>query len=89
MSLDPHLNPFEGTLQLQNLGHSMSKFNKSDPRPASKIHLRGLVGSSLSFVLSAFFKSIESPLLLCFNDKEEAAYHLNDLELLLNEKDDL
>lgn len=45
------------------------------------------MGSSLSFVLSEAFKSTESPFLLILNDKEEAAYHLNDLEQLLGEKD--
>tara|TARA_B100000780_G_scaffold278817_1_gene253820 strand:- start:822 stop:4067 length:3246 start_codon:yes stop_codon:yes gene_type:complete len=45
-----------------------------------------LVGSSLSFVISETFKSSEKPYLLIFNDKEEAAYYLNDLEQLLGEK---
>ncbi|MER3319175.1 MAG: transcription-repair coupling factor [Allomuricauda sp.] len=52
-----------------------------------KINLKGLVGSSLSFVVSEAFKSTESPFLLILNDKEEAAYHLNDLEQLIGEKD--
>jgi transcription-repair coupling factor (superfamily II helicase) len=45
------------------------------------------VGSSLSFVLSEAFKSVDAPFLLILNDKEEAAYHLNDLEQLIGEKD--
>jgi transcription-repair coupling factor (superfamily II helicase) len=45
-----------------------------------------LVGSSLSFVISETFKTSERPYLLVFNDKEEAAYYLNDLEQLLGEK---
>jgi transcription-repair coupling factor (superfamily II helicase) len=53
----------------------------------SKTHLKGLIGSSFSFVISNAFKQAESPFLLIFNDKEEAAYYLNDLEQLLNEKD--
>ena len=44
------------------------------------------MGSSLSFVLAEIFKQADVPLLLVFNDKEEAAFYLNDLELLLNEK---
>lgn len=52
-----------------------------------KINLKGLVGSSLSFVVSEAFKSTELPFLLILNDKEEAAYHLNDLEQLIGEKD--
>jgi len=54
---------------------------------SQKISIKGLVGSSLSFVVSEAFKSAESPFLLILNDKEEAAYHLNDLEQLIGEKD--
>lgn len=53
----------------------------------SKTHLKGLIGSSLSFVISESFKTAESPFLMVFNDKEEAAFYLNDLELLINDKD--
>lgn len=50
------------------------------------IHLRGLVGSSLSFVVANAFAEADAPFLLIFNDKEEAAYYLNDLEQLVGEK---
>ncbi len=49
--------------------------------------LHGLTGSALSYTLANSFKNIEKPFLLIFNDKEEAAYYLNDLEQLINEKD--
>lgn len=52
-----------------------------------KTNITGLVGSSLSFVIHALFKKTELPLLLLFNDKEEAAYYLNDLEQLINNQD--
>lgn len=52
-----------------------------------KINATGLVGSSLSFVVDALFKKSELPFLLLFNDKEEAAYYLNDLESLINDQD--
>lgn len=45
-----------------------------------------LAGSSLSFVISETFKKADKPYLLILNDKEEAAYYLNDLEQLLGEK---
>ena len=48
--------------------------------------ISNLVGSSLSFVISNVFKQLEKPFLLIFNDKEEAAYYLNDLEQLIGEK---
>ncbi len=54
---------------------------------SQKINIKGLVGSSLSFVIAETFKSVDSPFLLILNDKEEAAYHLNDLEQLIGEKD--
>lgn len=52
-----------------------------------KINATGLVGSSLSFVVDALFKKSDLPFLLLFNDKEEAAYYLNDLEALINDQD--
>ena len=52
-----------------------------------KILLKGLVGSSLSFVVKALFSNAETPFLLILNDKEEAAYYLNDLEQLINDED--
>ncbi len=48
--------------------------------------ITNLVGSSLSFVISESFKKADKPYLLIFNDKEEAAYYLNDLEQLLGDK---
>ncbi|MEX0272873.1 MAG: transcription-repair coupling factor [Flavobacteriaceae bacterium] len=50
------------------------------------IQVGGLVGSSVSFVVSEAFKVAEKPFLLLLEDKEEAAYILNDLELLLGDK---
>ena len=52
----------------------------------NQIQITNLVGSSLSFVISETFKKDNKSYLLIFNDKEEAAYHLNDLEQLLNQK---
>ncbi|MDC0009160.1 transcription-repair coupling factor [Winogradskyella sp.] len=68
------------TLPLQNLKDTIAKTE-------SKIHLKGLVGSSLSIVISEIFKTAEKPFLVVFDDKEEAAYYLNDLEQLINTKD--
>ncbi|WP_283636366.1 transcription-repair coupling factor [Aquaticitalea lipolytica] len=76
------------TLQAQNLQIAIAKnqpFDSAQDKP--KLHLKGLVGSSLSFIISETFKQSEVPFLLVFNDKEEAAFYLNDLELLLNDKD--
>lgn len=52
-----------------------------------QIEISNLNGSSLSFVISSLYQATEKPLLLICNDKEEAAYYLNDLEqLLVDEK---
>ena len=53
----------------------------------SKVHVKGLVGSSFSFVISNVFKASKAPFLIVFNDKEEAAFYLNDLEQLCSDKD--
>ncbi|RZK11101.1 MAG: transcription-repair coupling factor [Flavobacterium sp.] len=41
----------------------------------------------MSFVVKSLFTKSENPYLLLLNDKEEAAYYLNDLEQLLNDED--
>lgn len=67
-------------LQTQNLQNAIAQSE-------SKTHVKGLVGSAFSFVVSSVYKAIQKPFLLIFNDKEEAAHYLNDLEQLLSEKD--
>jgi transcription-repair coupling factor (superfamily II helicase) len=52
-----------------------------------KASVSGLIGSSLSIIIQSLFKKSDIPFLLIFNDKEEAAYYLNDLEQLLNDQD--
>ena len=52
-----------------------------------KMHLDGLLGSAVSFVIRSLFKKAESPFLIVLNNKEEAAYYLNDLEQMIGEKD--
>lgn len=68
------------TSQLQNLQTAIALEH-------GKTHLKGLVGSSFSIVISEVFKRADKPFLLVFDDKEEAAYYLNDLEELINNKD--
>ncbi|MEL1240971.1 transcription-repair coupling factor [Flavobacterium sp. DGU99] len=53
----------------------------------AKLHLSGLLGSAVSFVIRSVFKNAELPFLLILNDKEEAAYYLNDLEQMIGEED--
>jgi transcription-repair coupling factor (superfamily II helicase) len=49
--------------------------------------MTGLVGSSISFIIRSLFKKSELPFLLVLNDKEEAAYYLNDLEQMIGDQD--
>ncbi len=80
MSLQNIKKKYEQTVSKTNLAQIFSK-------DKNHIQISNLIGSSLSFVISETFKQIDKPFLLIFNDKEEAAYHLNDLEKLLNDKD--
>ena len=52
-----------------------------------KSQMTGLVGSSISFIIRSLFKKSELPFLLVLNDKEEAAYYLNDLEQMIGDQD--
>jgi len=71
---------FDKSIQTQRLIKQLNT-------PKAEVKISNLVGSALSFVIRSVFKSSEKPLLLIANDKEEAAFYLNDLELVLNEKD--
>ena len=59
---------------------------KQIQKDKNQIQITNLVGSSMSLVISETFKKDDKSYLLVFNDKEEAAYHLNDLEQLLTQK---
>ncbi len=65
------------TSQLQNLSAIIAQ-----TQDKVSVHLKGLVGSALSFVIGDVFKETQKPFLLIFNDKEEAAFYLNDLDQL-------
>ncbi len=55
-------------------------------RDQNHFQISNLVGSSLSFVISETFKRAEKPFVIILNDKEEAAYYLNDLEQFIGDK---
>ena len=50
------------------------------------IYAKGLVGSALSFTTADSFSKLGKTHVLVCNDKEEAAYHLNDLEAILGKE---
>ena len=71
---------YDSSPKVKQIGNSLQECGQ-------KIHLNGLMGSSLSFVIHALFKKAALPFLLILNDKEEAAYYLNDLEQMVGEED--
>ncbi len=71
---------FSQSLQVQKLRDAIAESQ-------GKYQINGLVGSALSFVIRSIFKEVDKPFLVILQDKEEAAYYLNDLEQLVNEKD--
>ncbi len=52
---------------------------------SQKLHLKGLVGSAASVIAASVYASSNSPHLFILNDREEAAYFLNDTENFLEE----
>lgn len=72
--------------QTRKLGEAIAKSQQVSTALYRTISVSGLVGSSLSMVLSEIFSTSELPFLLILNDKEEAAYHLNDLENILGDQ---
>lgn len=79
MSKQAIVNLFEQSLKIEAFVQKLKLENQ-------KLNLKHLAGSSLSFVISSAFKKVEKPFLLIFDDKEDAAYYLNDLEQLLGDQ---
>jgi transcription-repair coupling factor (superfamily II helicase) len=71
---------YDSSAKVKQIGDSLQVHEQ-------KLHLNGLIGSSLSFVVQSLFKKSEFPFLVILNDKEEAAYYLNDLEQMVGEED--
>ncbi|MEX0288799.1 MAG: transcription-repair coupling factor, partial [Flavobacteriaceae bacterium] len=71
---------FSQASQQRNLQSSIASSEKN-------VILKGLVGSAISFSVASAFEETDKPFLLIMNDKEEAAYHLNDLEQLIGQKE--
>jgi len=65
---------------------NLRKLQEAIAQSQKKTVITRLIGSSFSIVVAEVFKTVDKPFLIILNDKEEAAYHLNDLENLLGEK---
>tara|TARA_R110000787_G_scaffold15134_8_gene46865 strand:+ start:5786 stop:9121 length:3336 start_codon:yes stop_codon:yes gene_type:complete len=71
---------------LFNKSSTTRKLGEAIANSQKQTLISGLIGSSYPLVISEVFKQTEKPFLIILNNKEEAAYHLNDLENLLGEK---
>ncbi|MGB5273820.1 MAG: transcription-repair coupling factor [Flavobacteriaceae bacterium] len=74
-------------LQFFSKSPQTGKLRDTIARSQKNAILKGLGGSALSFVIAEVFRDSEHPFLVVFDDKEEAAYYLNDLEELIGEND--
>ncbi|MDT7832581.1 transcription-repair coupling factor [Flavobacteriaceae bacterium S356] len=79
MSKQEIVNQYQKSVKVAQVSELLNRKNHH-------FQITNLVGSSLSFVTSEVFKSSENPFVFIFNDKEEAAYYLNDFESLLGDK---
>ena len=78
---------FTESLELQKLREAIV----SSQEKSQNIQAKGLIGSALSYTISELYRSLKdndnnTPFLIILNDKEEAAYYLNDLEQLRKEE---
>ncbi len=80
MSKSTILSVYDKSAKVNYIADALQKQN-------AKLSIKGLVGSSLSIVIKTVFEKTELPFLILFQDKEEAAYFLNDLEHLINDQD--
>lgn len=80
------LKELESKFAASNQLQEWVKATTNNSQISPKIHLTNYLGSGLSFLVASYFKTTEQQLLIVLNDKEEAAYYLNDLEALMNDK---
>ncbi|MBC8046025.1 MAG: transcription-repair coupling factor [Fimbriimonadaceae bacterium] len=74
-------------VRIKNICARIEEKKPDENREQKNLHLKGVVGSVASLIAAAVYKNISFHHVFILNDKEEAAYFLNDLELLLEKKD--
>ena len=79
MSKQEIVNQYQNSAKIKQILSEVAK-------DKNHFQITNLVGSSLSFVISEAFKKTNQNYLCIFNDKEEAAYYLNDFEQLMGQK---
>ncbi|QTV06792.1 transcription-repair coupling factor [Faecalibacter bovis] len=55
--------------------------------PQQKLNIKGFLGSGLSLLTAQLYQRLPRPIFLLLDDKEEAAYYLNDLESLFSKEE--
>jgi transcription-repair coupling factor (superfamily II helicase) len=81
MNLDELLARFREDVRIKTIAEKISA------TPVSRFFLKGIVGSSGSFVAASLYKLLDYNHVFVLNDKEEAAYFQNTLQDLLDKKD--
>lgn len=82
MDLENLISRYTGNdVRIQNL------IGQIESTPGVNLHLKGIAGSAASIVAAAVFKKTAFHHLVILNNKEDAAYFLNDLESVLDKKD--
>jgi transcription-repair coupling factor (superfamily II helicase) len=81
MNLDELLSRFRDDVKVRLIAE------KIGTTPVSRFFLKGVVGSSGSFIAASLYKALDYHHIFVLNDKEEAAYFQNTLQDLLNKKD--
>lgn len=67
-------------------GKFWSELQKKEANLNTNVFFSGLRGSSFAFLINDLFQNTDSNFFIVCNDKEKAAYLLNDLQALLPEK---
>ena len=76
---------------VKKINSLLDKFDKLESQEKLKVafsanhctHVKGLVGSGLSFRIAAAFKNLNQSILFVHDSPEKAAYFLNDFEYLV------
>ena len=69
-----------------NKSLNLQKLQNSIVKSETNIFLKGLYGSSKSFIINSLFSNSNKNIYWILENKESAGYHFNDLEGLVNEK---
>ncbi len=72
---------YKSSANVEKIGKELEKDTRT------KICFSGLIGAMKSFYGTALFRKVGKPFLFILNDKEQAAYFLNEAEQIVGEKD--